>query len=237
MKILNIIACVGLMLTLLSASSCKKYYVDSGVHDPVFQGTTIDFLKDKAAYFDSTLMVIELAGMTEVLEKENVTFFAPPSSSIARVIFNLNRNLRFNGKDTVEKLEQIKPEVWRSTLEQYVFKGTSLLKDYPQKDTVAYVTYPGHNYASYGGKIMNIGVIFQDAGGVQYAGYRQLFLSYIPDFSNPQVGLQNNPVSTSDIQTNNGAIHVLTRGKHGFGFQTSKFIDQAVSAGIDPVTP
>jgi hypothetical protein len=73
-------------------------------------------------------------------------------------------------------LDQIKPEVWRNTLSQYIFEGKNLLKDYPQRDTVSYVAYPGQNYTSYGGRIMNIGVIFNNAGGVQYAGYRQLRL-------------------------------------------------------------
>lgn len=217
--------------------SCRKYYFDSGIHTPRFNGSTIDFLKSKAPYFDTTLLVIELAGMQQVLQQEEVTFFAPPSATVRNAIANLNKHLRFNGKDTVSQLTQIKSAVWREVLQQYIFKGTSLLKDYPQKDTVAYVTYPGHNYPSYGGRIMNIGAIYQDAGGVQYAGYRQLFLSYIPDLSNPQVGLQNNAVATSDIQTDNGAIHVLTRGKHSFGFQSTRFIDQVLSAGIDPHTP
>lgn len=225
------------MFLILVISSCKKYYFDSGIHDPIFKGSTIDYLKSKSSYFDTTLMVIELAGMTEILKNEKTTFFAPPSDAIGRTLYNLNRELKFRGKDTVSRLDQIKTEVWRSNLEQYVFAGLSLLKDYPQRDTVAYITYPGHNYESYGGRIMNIGAIYEDAAGVQYAGYRQLFLAYIPDLSNPHTGLQNNPVATSDIQTDNGVIHVLTRGKHSFGFSTDKFIDQAISGGIEPVSP
>lgn len=226
-----------LIAFLFVMSSCQKYYFDSGIHDPVYDGSTIEYLKEKTPYFDSTLTVIELAGLKDVLQKENVTFFAPPSSAITHSIIRLNRELRFSGKDTVSQLNQIKVEVWRDNLEQYIFEGKSLLKDYPQRDTVSYVNYPGHNYESYGGKIMNIGVIYEDAGGVEYAGYRQLFLGYIPDLSNPHTGLQNNPVATSDIQTKNGVIHVLTRGKHSFGFRTEKFIDQAISAGIDQATP
>ncbi|WP_333621982.1 fasciclin domain-containing protein [Sphingobacterium multivorum] len=228
---------VLLGLVIVLASGCKKYYYDSGVHDPVFDGTTLEYLNAKTPYFDSTVMVAKLAGLDQVLQNETVTFFAPPSGSVNRSIIRLNAYLRFNGKDTVSKLEQIKPEVWRAVLAQYIFKGKSLLKDYPQKDTVAYVTFPGQNYSSYDGRVMNIGVVYNDAGGVQYAGYRQLFLSYIPDLSNPQIGLQNNPISSSNIETSNGAVHVLNRGKHNLGFVMDKFIDQAVSAGIDPATP
>jgi hypothetical protein len=217
--------------------SCTKYYFDTGVHEPNYDGTILDFMKDKAPFFDSTLMVIELAGMNDIFQNEDITFFAPPSGTIFRAIHNLNENLKFSGKDTVSSLDQIKPEVWRNTLSQYIFEGKNLLKDYPQRDTVSYVAYPGQNYTSYGGRIMNIGVIFNNAGGVQYAGYRQLYLAYIPDFSNPQVSLTNVPVATSDIQPINGVIHVLNRTKHTYGFRSHTFIDQVISAGISPANP
>lgn len=230
------IAIIAVLLT-ICFSGCKKYYFDSGVHDPKFNGSSVQYMAEKKPFFDSTLMVIELAGMKNVIENEEVTFFAPPGGCITRAVIGLNRRLHFNGKDTVKKLDQIKPEVWKNLLSNYIFKGKNLLKDYPQRDTISYVAYPGHNYTSYSGRIMNIGVIFSDAGGVQYAGYRQLFLSYIPDLSNPQIALRNIPVATSDIQTNNGVIHVLNRTKHTFGFVSETFIDQAISAGIEPYTP
>ncbi|MEI5985346.1 hypothetical protein VJ786_10580 [Sphingobacterium sp. PU5-4] len=225
------------VVMLICFTGCKKYYFDSGIHDPKFNGSSIKYLESKLDFFDSTLMVIDLAGMKNVIENEEVTFFAPPSGCITRAVLGLNRQLQFNGKDTVKELSQIKPQVWKNMLSNYIFKGKNLLKDYPQRDTVSYLAYPGQNYTSYGGRIMNIGVIYNDAGGVQYAGYRQLFLAYIPDLSNPMVSLRNIPIATSDIQTNNGVIHVLNRTKHTFGFFSNTFIDQAISAGIDPLTP
>ncbi len=226
-----------LVSALLLMASCKKYYFDTGVHEAKYNGTILQYLKSKPALFDTTVRVINLAGMNDVIDKENITFFAPPSGSIFKSIKRLNIYLRTNGKDTVSKLEQIKPAVWKNTLSQYVFKGSYLLKDYPQRDTLSYIAYPGQGYASYGGRIMNIGVIFNDAGGVAYAGYRQLYLAYIPDLSNPQVALVNIPVATSDIQPTNGVLHVLNRNKHNFGFNTDTFIEQVVSSGILPPGP
>ncbi|MNK58210.1 hypothetical protein D3C87_772800 [compost metagenome] len=239
MKIQNINKAFLLVMAsaLFMLASCKKYYFDTGVHDPKFNGSSLQYMKSKKPFFDSTLTVINLAGMNDVLDKENVTFFAPPSGSIFKSIKRLNEYLRLIGKDTVSQLRQIKPEVWKSTLSLYIFKGSNLLKDYPQRDTLSYIAFPGQNYTSYNGRIMNVGAIFGDAGGVKYAGYRQLFLAYIPDLSNPQVALQNNPVATSDIQTTNGVLHVLTKITHNFGFNTYTFIDQVVAAGILPPTP
>lgn len=61
-------------IVVLLSSSCKKYYYDSGIHDPKFNGTTIEFLKSEGPVFDSTLTIIKLAGLEDVLQNENVTF-------------------------------------------------------------------------------------------------------------------------------------------------------------------
>ena len=225
-----------LAITLLTAS-CKKYYFDSGVHNAKYEGNMMQYLKSDPKLFDSTVRVINLAGMSSVIENENITFFAPPSGSIFKTIKRLNIFLRSSGSDTVSRLEQIKPQVWKNSLSQYIFKGSNLLKDYPQRDTLSFVAYPGQNYTSYQGRIMNVGSIFNDAGGVAYAGYRQLYLAFIPDLSNPKIALVNIPVATSDIQPTNGVLHVLTRNKHNFGFNTDLFIEQAISAGIGTPTP
>ncbi|TCC91969.1 hypothetical protein EZ428_09520 [Pedobacter frigiditerrae] len=237
MKHKNKIVFLMLAGVLVLFAGCKKYYFDSGVHEAKFDGTILQYLKSKPAFFDSTLRVIELAGMTDVVDKEQITFFAPPSGSIYKSIKRLNQYLKFNGKDTVSQLSQIKQSVWKNALSQYIFKGKNLLKDYPQRDTASYLAYPGQNYTSYAGRIMNVGVVFNDAGGVIYAGYRQLYLAYIPDLSNPQVSLVNIPVASSDIQPNNGVVHVLNKTKLNFGFNTDTFIEQVVSAGISPPTP
>ncbi|WP_175632375.1 fasciclin domain-containing protein [Pedobacter ghigonis] len=237
-------------IALLLATACnKEYYVDSGVLTPTYNGTILQYLKSKPAMFDTTVRVIALAGMNDVLDKENLTFFAPTSSSIYKSVRALNAYLIQNGRDTVRELSQIKREVWRKTLSQYIFKGTNRLKDYPQLDTLAYTAFPGQSFSSYeNGRIMNIGVIFNDAvsgsTSIKYAGYRQLFLSYIKDFTKPQQSLVNIPVATSDIAPSNGIIHVLRQAtlsgstlvnKHNFGFVNNIFINDVLASGITPI--
>lgn len=250
---------LGALAIILGLSSCKKYYEDTGVHNPVFNGNTLQFLEAQKytengrqkGLFDTTLMVIKLAEMESAFTNtaEKVTFFAPTSASISRSIIRLNRELQRNSRDTVSQLSQIDKEIWKRNLSMYIFRGSNLLKDYPQRDTVAFQSFPGQGYnsgldANYS-RIMNIGVNFQDvvtvSGGVEtrikYAGYRQLFLAYIPDLSNPLISLVNIPVATSDIQTNTGVIHVLNRPKHNFGFNTDRFIEEVIAAGIKPASP
>ncbi|QKJ31082.1 fasciclin domain-containing protein [Mucilaginibacter mali] len=248
-----------MLLGLSLLSSCKRdeYFQDTGKADPNFNGTILAYLKSKPVNFDTLTRVINIAGMNDVFDKEQITFFAPTSSTIYKSIKALNADLRKNGRDTVSKLEQIKPQTWKDELSMYIFKGIYRLKDYPQLDTTAFTAFPGQGYTSYGGRTMNIGVIFNDAvtqrnsdGSpktfVKYAGYRQLYLSYIPDFSTPTANLLNIPVSSSDIAPTNGIVHVLAQSvfsgttlvsKHNFGFNTRTFIDKVIADGILPATP
>jgi hypothetical protein len=236
-KIIKTIIAVFIIAACFLAG-CKKdsYYYDTGVHQAKYDGTILDYLKAKPFIFDSLVLAIKVAGMEDVFQKENVTFFAPPSSCIHKAIVNLNTDLRNNGKDTVSQLGQVQPQVWKDMLSEYVFKGSYLLKDIPQIDTLALSAFPGQGYVSYGGRTMNIGVFYNSANGVKYVGYRQLILSFIPDFSNPTVGLLNVPIATSDIQPTNGVIHALQFQNHVLGFDSRRFITAAESAGISKPT-
>ncbi|MFB5945246.1 fasciclin domain-containing protein [Albibacterium profundi] len=235
MRSRNIFLILFVSSIIVTACNKQDYYLDSGTHNGKYDGTVYEYLNAKPAYFDTLMKVIDVAGMKEVLENEEITFFAPPSSSIYKSVRSLNQYLRNDGKDTVSELSQIKSEVWQEMLSLYIFKGKYMLKDYAQVDTLDLEAFGGQGFTSYGGRSMNIGVIYNDAGGVKYAGYRQLWLSYISDFSKPKGSLINIPIASSNIEPTNGAIHVLQYRNHVFGFTSSNFILSATSKGIDPV--
>jgi hypothetical protein len=229
-------ACGLAALILLASCSKDKYFENTGTINGSFQGNVLEYLKSKPQYFDSVVKVIRLAGMENVFTTEPITFFAPADSSIRSTIAELNRQLSFQGKPTVYKLEQIKPEVWRTQLARYVFKGKKSMNDYPQLDPGNVAAYPGQIYASYEGDIMNVGVIYNDAGGVKYAGYRQLTLSYIPSPSAPRDYLSWYPttVASVNIAPANGYVHALRYSNHFFGFEVNQFIENAIAKGIGP---
>lgn len=251
---------LSLLLVLLVFTACNKdkYFYDTGVHKAEYDGSILSYLKSKPVYFDSLVRVINLAGMNDIYEKENLTFFAPPSALVHKSVMRLNQYLKFNGRDTVSQLDQIKPAVWRQMLALYTFKGANRLKDYQQIDTTSILAFPGQGYIGYGNlnenlnRTMNIGVVFNDAAGVKYAGYRQVVLSYITDLSQPTRYLNYAQVASSDIAPNNGIIHALNilgietyREKVGealktrryplyFGFDADEFVLLAVANGISP---
>ena len=220
---------LGLMISVVN-SACQKddYFDNTGVLDPNYNGSSLDYLKEKGYQFDSLVKIIHLAGLDNVLENEQVTFFAPGDSSIKLAVETLNANLRIFGKDTVSDLSQIAPEVWRKELAMYIFEGENKVVDYPQLDLDALPSFHGQAYTCYDSvRIMNIGAVYDDAAGVKYAGYRHLVLSYIPSYSAPLVNWINAPVASSDIITTNGVIHALRYTSHIFGFDVFKFVTDA----------
>lgn len=223
-----------LITTFLFGCQKKDYFTDTGKHTPNYQGTVLDYLKSKPQMWDSLLKVIRIAGMEDVFKNEKITFFAPADSCIKRSMTTLNFVLDILGKPRVTRIEQIKPEVWKNQLCRYLFKDARSMNDYPQIDPGNLSAYPGQIYASYLGDIMNVGVIYNDAGGVKYAGYRQLLLSYIPSKSAPRDYNTWYPaiVATVNVAPTNGYVHVLNYPNHNFGFDAFQFIADALDKGI-----
>lgn len=220
---------------LFSACNQDEYLIDTGIHKAQYDGTVLQYLESKPDYFSDLLEVANLAGMDEALSNDTLTFFAPPNEAIRKTVNFLNEILKTQGKDTVAEYSQIDPRVWKDVLSLYVFDGKYLLKDYPQLDTLDIPSFPGQGYISHANRIMNVGVIYNDANGVEYAGYRQLVLSYIPDVLYPTQNWINVPIASSNIQPKNGVVHVLNYSRHFFGFDFVAFYQKAVSYGIKPV--
>lgn len=217
---------------LISSCQDKGYLEDGGIANPFFNGTTMDFLESRPDLFKELVAVIRHADMEQIFERDDMTFFAPTDWSINRSMERLNYNwYNLQGRDSITSITQVKPEVWRELLSLYIVEDRYVLKDIPQLDTIAMNAYPGQAYVSYEGRPMNIGVVYHEANGVKYAGYRQLLYSYVNDFVNND--MTNAYVATSDIQTVNGVVHVLRLIDHRFGFNESMFISKAIAAGID----
>lgn len=228
----------------ITFSACNdKYFEDSGTHNPKYDGSVLNYIEQRKDVFDSLYRVIKLAGLESALDQEGVTFFAPGDASIRKAVFALNRELYSRGRDTILTLDQVDPSVWKEYLSMYIFNDTYLLKDIPQIDTINLNVFSGQGFISAGGTNMNIGVNYNDVSStnssgetqtVKYAGYRQLFLSYIRNVGSlgSYGSMVNAPVASSDIQTRNGVIHALEYRRHTFGFVTNNFVNSAYVKGI-----
>lgn len=237
------------LMGLLFISSCSKddYYEDGGLAQAEFDGSILAYLETKPVLFDSIVEVIKLAGLEDTFHNEEFTFFAPSDPDIKDLIgesrrSGLNSTLFYNGLDTIQTLADIDSTIWRKHLLKYMFSGKNKLENYPQIDFSLRNTYPGQNYISFSGNVSNIGVVYNDVvqydgsgneiSRLKYKGYRQLYLTYYPDDSDPDL-YRNYPVSTSDIQPTNGVIHVLNYIQTSFGLDSDgsqEFINDVVQS-------
>jgi hypothetical protein len=221
------------VVALLGLSACQKesdYYFDSGLANPYFSGTTVDYLNSQPFYFDSVSAIVGLAGLEDVLTSDTVTFFAPTDRSVQRLIETANQNLYALGYDTIRTLQDVPQNIWRKYLSRYIFKGANQLKDYPQVDYDILANYPGQGYLSWDGTPMNIGVVYGDVNNVKYVGYRQLSIAYIPDVSEPTSNWDISFVASCNILTDNGVVHVLDDNHIYFGFEPFEFIQDLEAA-------
>lgn len=235
MNYINRSVIIAVIITIISFGCQKKdYFTNTGKHTPNYAGTVLDYLKSKPQMWDSLVKVIRIAGMEDVFKNEKITFFAPADSCITLSVRALNLYLDSKGQRRVTRLDQIKPEVWKRQLSRYLFKEARSMNDYPQLDPGNLSAYPGQIYSSYVGDIMNIGVIYNDAGGVKYAGYRQLLISFIPSVSAPRDynSWYSAIVASVNVAPTNGYVHVLNYQYHFFGFGVGKFIEDVIDKGI-----
>lgn len=229
---------IALMSSLLFMFSCGKedYYQDTGVNDPRFDGDIMDYLDSKPFHFDTLSSVIRLAGLDDFMRKETLTFFALPDPAIGKAIDALNKELTVTGQDSVLSLDQVAPQVWEEFISEYIIKGSYGLNDFPQVDTAALNAFPGQVFQSVNNRPFNVGVNYHDAVSgdtrIKYAGYRQIMISYIPDFSQPRKDWVNTFVSSSNITPDNGRVHVLNYNTHIIGHDVRRFVSRVLEVGL-----
>lgn len=227
--------CQIFILVIFFASCAKdEYYNDGGLANAKYNGSVLQYLESKPIEFDSLVQVIKIAGLEEMLSKQEITLFTPTDRDIKELIGtkdrgNLNGILYELGQDTIKTLDEIDPIIWRKYLERHIFKGKNKLTDYPQVDFGQITIYPGQNYYSINNSVSHIGVVFNDVNGVRYLGYRQLHISYIPDVSRPDQTTGRVRITTSDIQPDNGVVHIL-HPEVQFGFNLVEMINEIIAS-------
>ena len=223
-------------LLLVLATSCKQddYYIDGGKAVAKFDGDILEYLESKPEPFDTIAQIIKLAGLENEFKNDNMTFFAPNDKQVRDIIgtrinargekiySRLNQYLIVLNKEPIEQLSDIDSLVWKKYLMRYMFRDAYMLKDYPQIDFGQKNIFPGQLFYAYDRSLFNVGVVYGDANGVKYLGYRQLHISYVPDASRPDDNWRTAKISSSDIQPVNGVVHTLTN-EALFGFDEMEF--------------
>ncbi len=241
-NIKNLAIVAGSLFALFTSCKRDNYYTDGGLANPNYPGNMMEYLEQKPVPFDTIAQIVKLAGLEEMFRKEDFTFFAPDDDVIKRSIGyydpditrarGLNSFLFRANRDTVKKLSDIDPIVWRKYLLRYMFRGVNRLKDYPQIDNDLLSQYPGQLFYSYSGDVSNIGVVYNSANGVKYIGPRQLQITYVPDIANPTSGISRHLISSSDIKPTNGVVHTLVSDGAALGFDPIDFYNDVYITGL-----
>lgn len=227
---------IFMIIGILVFSGCKRnYYKDTGLTDPNFKGTMMDYFNAKPMQFDTLVQVIKLSGLEKYFTDSSFTFFAPADASI-RVTFDyINNRLKSFGRDSLTSLQSIKPEFWSRILKLYMFRGIRGLEDYPQLDYKNRQSLSGEFVTSLSNQTMNVGTVFTDADGLKYKGARFLTINYVPSNSSPYEGWVSAYVASSNIRPSNGILHAVMYSEfpfsgssyngipaHAFGFNTEQ---------------
>lgn len=216
-----------LLCIVLLTQACKKdYYKDGGTANPYYDGTIYDYLTEKTMYFDTIRAIVDLAGLKDMMTKEEITFFSPTDNVIKVAMNRINGSRFADGKDSV-KIADIGAEVWRKFLGMYIMKGKHLAGSFPRVSYNNINAFPGINYVMLDNYILNIGLEYTNYNGVEAVGPRILVVT---DVTYDPRNFRNNPrvqVVSSDIQPKNGVVHALSI-THQFGFRSDDFNRTAI---------
>ncbi|SDD01213.1 hypothetical protein [Niabella drilacis] len=207
MKKNPLIVCLFALL-FLAACNKKDYFRNTGLQSGVFKENIYEFLQQRPFLFDSLVQVIDRSGMKEILQKETVTFFAPPDQSLMFTMNAINGSRYAQGKDSL-RIADIPGDIWRRYLSHYIFKGRYMMNDISRVDFARAALYPGQNIESYDGFIMNMGVVYGAYSGTQDVGPRTIWLSAVGSNFADLARALTEQVATSNLQPQNGVVHAL----------------------------
>ena len=201
-----------ILLSVCWAYGCSSdYYTDGGVLDNnvgVLGVSTMDYLENNSATFDTLTTLIKLCGLEDAVNAEGSTFLAPRDYSIHNYF-----DLVFSELDE-----------WPATLsdipEDNMEKISEILKNYiiPDKEIVRDSLSTSYSYVTtYGGRKARFNLIQEDyLENVDKGAKYIVFSLNVSDDEEEQY--QSVQVVTSDLQSTNGIVHILDSSTHIFGF-------------------
>lgn len=190
---------------LLYSCDTRQDVYDTGISDPCFEGTMMDYLRSDDYNWKLTVEMIERAGLTDLFEGKvdtlpEITFWGFKSYSV--LLYLLENDL--------ESVDELTPSECRESVLKHVTKGKHLkdsfafrdvnfdINDARQTGVVEYATLGKNKLKPYREKTAYAGV--PDAGAVIMYLFSTTY--------NWGEGIMV-PMATPDIQPYNGVVHAL----------------------------
>lgn len=196
------------IFTLALLTSCQdEYYFDGGLSDGELNMTTYDFLKSRPDQFEKLVLIIDKNELKDTINSANSTFFVPKDKSIERY-------LEFATWDDIQFL--------KLSDEQFIILG-ELLKSYiiPKKLPRSSIIAEGKEYENILGETVEVSFQQNPYNGVPGYGPKYVLFSryVITEVAEDELVTTKSTatVSTSDLVSTNGIVHVLLETTHIFG--------------------
>ena len=187
---------------LISMISCqtKWNYVDTGLVNGRFPGTMYEYFHSNHYDWDSTLILIEKAGLTELFEGKDpeykeITFLGPTNHSIRRWMI----------ENKITSLRALDDERCRDMILRHVIKGKYMRDDIPEgkPGSAQEVGEGGQIYSSVGGVRLWLYTFREEYQGVAGTGSVNIYLFSVDKKVNIDI-------ASSNIEPDNGVVHALS---------------------------
>lgn len=114
---------LGVILLVAMASCTKDGFTKTGISNGRFDGNMLEYMRAHSYDWDSTVLMVEHAGLQSIFEgDEKITFFGPTNHSIRRYMLQ-------NG---IERVSDMDAEFCRKTLLRHVLKGKIMREEFPR---------------------------------------------------------------------------------------------------------
>lgn len=216
MKKLQIVL-ISLIVVLFHMVSCESddYINDGGKSQRYVDMTTYDFLKSHGK-FDSLIAIIDQAGLKEMVNAPNTTFFACTDYSVApyvaakkqkRVVEVGDENIQFGIKNiSAQELDSLK---------MYMFEGAFIREFLTRENQYFTSRYGTMNNTRFLIKLRRVTAYSDYLDYVDYVNFTRVRGTLDSELPPGQVILpqeqdQSFDCQTSDIITKNGVVNVLS---------------------------
>lgn len=195
-----------ILLGIILPSCNDDYFIDGGLANGKLNMTTYDFIKSRPDMFEKLLWVIDQNDLKDEVNKEGTTCFLPKDASI--VSYLERKQLE---SVQLDKLPRAEIDTLGMTLRMYMFPYKIMRDDMSQK-LKEYVSLSDHS--------MGITLKVEPYNEIPGFGPSTVILSgpLKLNSGSTQAIRDNAEVATSDLESLNGAIHVLRETGHIFGF-------------------
>ncbi|MEQ6120491.1 fasciclin domain-containing protein [Reichenbachiella sp. MALMAid0571] len=194
-----------LVLAVVITSCTEDYFIESGTASGVVNMTSYDYLSAHPNNFSELVKVIDQTDRKALVNQDNVTLFALQNESI----------LNYLGSMDYGSVAEANVDDLDSLLQKYIIVDAKMLRN-------SITSGLGDDVVTANAINMNVKIVSGEYKGVQNVGAKNIIYTDADLYASLKADKKSTTsaevlVTSGDIQTTNGVVHVLDH-EHKFGF-------------------